>query len=166
MTTLVAMFTNTQDADRAVEQLTGYGVAASDMSMLVAETASGQHFKVVEANKGAEGAVGGGLVGGALGALAAGLVAIGVIVVPGVGLLGVGPLLAALAGAGAGAAGGGLVGGLVGLGIPVHEAQVLNERVTRGGILLALDTRADDDLGTLRQLLSNAGATSISTVNG
>jgi hypothetical protein len=156
--TVTAVFTTRPDAARAVDELVRAGISRDAISLLVAEAARGQHFKVVEGDKAAAGAIGGGVVGGVLGGLAAGLVAIGVIVAPGLGLVAVGPLLAALAGVGAGGAAGGLVGGLVGLGIPEHHAKAMDEKVTRGGILIAVSTvdRAQQD--AVEQVLARAGA--------
>lgn len=165
MKTIVAMFNTTLDAQNGVLALEHIGVAPKDVSLLVAENATGEHFKVMETNKAAQGAVGGGVVGGLLGALAGTLVAIGIIVAPGVGLVAAGPVIAALAGAGAGAAGGSLVGGLVGMGIPEHEAKAISERVTRGGVLLAVTPRDEEDANNIRDALRKSGATSLSNVS-
>lgn len=157
-TTVTAIFNTRLDADRAVDDLVQAGFSRDAISLLVAESALGQHFKVVEGDKAAAGAIGGGVVGGALGGLAAGLVAIGVIVAPGLGLIAAGPLLAALAGLGAGGAAGGLVGGLVGLGIPEHHAKAMDEKITRGGILIAVGTANKAEQDSAENALAHAGA--------
>jgi len=162
-TTLAAVFSSRPEADRAVEDLVSAGFSRSAISLLVAESSRGQHFRVVEGDKAAEGALGGSVVGGTLGAVAAGLVAVGIIVAPGVGLVAAGPLLAALAGLGAGAAAGGLVGGLVGLGIPEHHAKVMDSQVTRGGILLAVGVANKDEQRAAEEAFEKAGALSTST---
>ncbi len=164
-TTLAAVFSSRPEADRAVEDLVNAGFSRSAISLLVAESSRGQHFRVVEGDKAAEGALGGSVVGGTLGAVAAGLVAVGIIVAPGVGLVAAGPLLAALAGLGAGAAAGGLVGGLVGLGIPEHHAKVMDSQVTRGGILLAVDVANKDEQRAAEEAFAQAGAISTSTTS-
>ena len=162
-TTVTAIFATRRDADRAADLLVRAGFSRSNISLLLAESARGQHFKVVEGDRGAEGALGGSFVGGTLGGIAAGLVAIGIIAAPGLGLVAAGPLLAAFAGVGAGGAAGGLVGGLVGLGIPEHHAKVMDTKVTRGGILVAVATADTREQHAAEGALSHAGA--VSTAN-
>jgi hypothetical protein len=162
--TIAALYNTRADAGRAVDALMSIGFPAESISMLVAEDAHGQHFRVQESNKAAEGAVGGGVAGGALGAIAAGLVAIGVIGLPGVGLVAVGPLVAVLAGAGAGAAVGGLVGALVGLGIPEHQAKVMADQAKRGGILIAVDASDRDRAHAAEEIFAATHAASMSRV--
>lgn len=157
-TTVTAVFSTRADATRAVDDLVSAGFSRSAISLLIAEASKGQHFKVVEGDKAAEGAIGGGVVGGTLGGIAAGLVAIGVLAVPGLGLIAAGPLLAALAGIGAGGAAGGLVGGLVGLGIPEHHAKAMDEKITRGGILIAVGTENKAEQDAAETALAGAGA--------
>lgn len=162
--TVAAVFSSRLEADRAVDDLARVGFSRGSISLLVAESSRGQHFKVVEGDKAAEGAIGGSVVGGTLGAIAAGLVAVGVIVIaPGIGLVAAGPLLAALAGLGAGAAAGGLVGGLVGLGIPEHHAKVMDAQITRGGILVAVGTANSDEQKAAEDAFASAGAVTTST---
>lgn len=164
-TTVAAVFSSRIEADRAVEDLVRAGFSRAGISLLVAESSRGQHFKVVEGDKAAQGALGGGVVGGTLGALAAGLAAVGIIVAPGVGLVAAGPLLAALAGLGAGAAAGGLVGGLVGLGIPEHHAMVMDKQITRGGILVAVGVATKDEQRAAEEALAQSGAATTSTAS-
>ena len=56
-----------------------------------------------------------------------------------------GPLAAAIAGAGAGAAGGGLVGALVGMGMPEERVKDYEEGVKRGGIMMGVHAKNDED---------------------
>ena len=81
-----------------------------------------------------------------------------------VGLVAAGPILAALAGAGTGGVAGGLVGGLVGLGIPEHAAKVMEQQVSRGGILIAVDLASPDERKLADQVFEQTGATSTSRV--
>jgi uncharacterized membrane protein len=87
---------------------------------------------------------------------------LGIIAVPGIGLVAAGPIIAALAGAGAGAAAGTLVGGLVGLGIPEHEAKVLDDQIRRGGILIAVSCNSPAQEKLAKDILEEAGAGRIS----
>jgi hypothetical protein len=56
-----------------------------------------------------------------------------------------GPLAAAVAGAGAGAATGGLIGALVGWNIPEERVKQYEEGIKKGGILMGVRARNDDD---------------------
>jgi len=85
-------------------------------------------------------AVGAGVVAGAA------VAAVGSnLVIPGLGLVVAGPLAAALAGAGAGAATGGIVGALVGWNIPEERVKTYDEAIRKGGILMGVRPRSDDD---------------------
>lgn len=161
-TTIAGAFTARVEAEAAVDDLLAAGFESKDISLLVAESGRGQHFSIQEDDRGAEGAVGGGIAGGALGAIAATLATLGVIAAP-IGLLAAGPIVAALAGAGAGGAAGGLLGGLVGMGIPEHHAKILDEKVRSGGILLAVNYGTDAQKETAQRVLNTAGAVETST---
>jgi hypothetical protein len=125
MKTVVGLFENYTDADRAVSELNSRGFTRNEISVAARDNAirdrmvgtAGEERAVAE-SAGA-GAVGGAVVGG-LGGL---LVGLGALAIPGVGpVIAAGTLATALgstaAGAGIGAAAGGLIGALVGLGIP------------------------------------------------
>ena len=56
-----------------------------------------------------------------------------------------GPLAAAVAGAGAGAATGGIVGALVGWNIPEEHVKRYDEGIRKGGILMGVKPRNDED---------------------
>src|SRR5437868_803742 len=122
--TVVGVFENRADAERAVQELHRAGFRDDQIGFAakggeapaggrtIAEGGTG------EAGEGAtKGLVGGGIVGGILGALATGLI-------PGIGPVIAGGLLAGiLGGAAVGAATGGIVGALVGsMGVPEEEA--------------------------------------------
>ena len=62
-----------------------------------------------------------------------------------------GPVAAALAGAGAGAATGGLVGALIGWGIPEERVRVYEEGIKKGGILMGVRPRSEEDAAWLQQ---------------
>ena len=79
-------------------------------------------------------------------AIAAGVAEIGTsLVLPGLGLVIAGPLAAAVAGCGAGAATGGLVGALVSWNNPEGRIKHYEERIKKGGILMGVPTRNDED---------------------
>jgi hypothetical protein len=161
MKTVVGLFENYTDADRAVSELNTRGFNRNEISVAARDSAlrdrvvgtAGQERAVAE-SAGA-GAVGGAVVGG-LGGL---LVGLGALAIPGVGpVIAAGTLATALgstaAGAGIGAAAGGLIGALVGLGIPEDDAHFYAEGVKRGGVLVtvqASDDRATEALNIMRK---------------
>ena len=67
------------------------------------------------------------------------------IAIPGLGLVIAGPIAAALAGAGAGGAAGGLLGALIGYGIPEERVKDYDEGIRKGGILMGVRPRSEDD---------------------
>jgi hypothetical protein len=160
MKTVVGLFENYTDADRAVSELNTHGFSRNEISVAARDTAlrdrvvgeTGRERAVGE-SAGA-GAVGGAVVGG-LGGL---LVGLGALAIPGIGpVIAAGTLATALgttaAGAGIGAAAGGLIGALVGMGIPEQDANFYAEGVKRGGVLVtvqASDDRAAEALNIMR----------------
>ena len=62
-----------------------------------------------------------------------------------------GPLAAAIAGAGAGAATGGLVGALVGWNMPEDRVKRYEDGIKKGGILMGVRPRNDEDADYLHQ---------------
>ncbi|HEY5752421.1 MAG TPA: hypothetical protein VIT21_04670 [Chthoniobacterales bacterium] len=120
-------------AERIVEGLQSDGFGASEISMLLPDTAAAGDFGHVKSTKASEGvtagATGGGVAGGALGLLAG----IGALAIPGAGpFIAAGPIMAALSGAALGATTGAIVGGLIGPGIPESEAKRYDEKLRKG----------------------------------
>lgn len=73
--------------------------------------------------------------------------------------------MAALSGAAAGAATGGVVGALVGLGIPEYEAKAYEDRIKKGGYLLAVHVEDGDKGKVVRDILEKNGLEDISSVS-
>jgi Heat induced stress protein YflT domain len=161
MKTVVGLFENYTDADRAVSELNTRGFNRNEISVAARDNAIRDNLvgttgreRAVGESAGA-GAVGGAVVGG-LGGL---LVGIGALAIPGVGpVIAAGTLATALgataAGAGIGAAAGGLIGALVGIGIPEEDANFYAEGVKRGGVLVTVQTsddRATEALNIMRR---------------
>jgi len=165
--TVVGVFEQTADAERAVADLIASGIAREKISLVTPQQQQ-EHVHIPGANVEhvedmAIGAVGGGLLGGMLGALV-GMVAIAI---PGIGpVIAAGPLAAALGGAagatmvlgaGAGAVGGGILGALTWAGITHEEALVYEDLIRRGGTLVMV--RADgDERGPATAILHRDGA--------
>jgi uncharacterized membrane protein len=169
MKTVVGLFENYMDADRAVSELNARGFSRNEVSVAARDSAvrdriagtTGQERAVAE-SAGA-GAIGGATIGG-LGGL---LVGLGALAIPGIGpVVAAGTLATVLgttaAGAGIGAAAGGIIGALVGMGIPEEDATFYAEGVKRGGVLVTVQTsddRASEALGIMR----NANAVDVDT---
>lgn len=120
----------------------------------------GRNFALAESSKAPEGATAGATVGGALGGILMGLAATGLVLIPGVNLVAAGPLLAVLAGIGGGGAVGGLLGGLLGLGIPEHEAKLVEQGLSQGNVLVGVRAHADR-VDVARKILREAGGTHV-----
>lgn len=146
--TVVGVFTDRDQAERAVEALLGAGFEAEQIGVATRGEQSGATEQDTLAGEGAKtGAVSGGLLGGQLGAAAVGLI-------PGIGaVLAAGALAAIAGGAVAGAGVGGVLGGLIGMGIPEDEARFYEEELKGGRTLVTVRAgdRADDATRILRQ---------------
>ncbi len=142
--TTVGIFRDRDQAEGAITELRSLGLSDADISYIY----TAPEGRVIEDGSGTkvgEGAASGATTGALVGAIAGLAVATGNL--PGLGTLFVaGPLAAALgltgavattaAGAMTGAAAGGIVGALGGLGVSAQEAEVYEERVKKGGILV------------------------------
>lgn len=135
--TIVAVYDNQQEAQRAVEALHKEGFA-NDQISLVAGDPKGEYAQTnleEEASGAGQGAVTGGILGGIAG-LVVGLVGL---TIPGVGpIVAAGPIATTLGGAALGAVTGGIVGALNGLGIPESEAHLYAEGVRRGSTIVGV----------------------------
>lgn len=156
--TVVGVFDNRTDAERAVDELHRAGFTDSQIGFAArdGETLEGgrpiEGSDTGEAGEGAaKGVVGGGIVGGVLGALATGLI-------PGVGPVIAGGLLAGIiGGAVIGGAAGGIFGALVGsMGVPEDEARYYDEEFKSGRTLVTVT--ADGRYDEAYRILQNAGA--------
>lgn len=163
MNTLVGLFDQYSDAERAVHALEQYGVDRSQISLIQRE---GEKLEHENAHAG-KGAVAGAATGGVVGLLA-GLTAIAI---PGIGpVLATGLLANTLAttlgmtaiGAGVGAAAGGLIGALTDLGFSHEEASFYAEGVKRGGVLLTVNVKPGQE-EQIKDILRSAGAVDMDT---
>jgi hypothetical protein len=171
-----AIFTDSQSAEDAINELREMGVPDSDISYLYRNDKGDTEEHTAEESltdagseraKGAgTGAVEGALGGGALGAIAGLVVATGVL--PGVGaILAAGPIASALGltgvaattvtGGAWGAAAGGIIGALTGLGVSEPDAHLYEERIRSGNILLVIES----DRGGIAETLERYGASEI-----
>ena len=156
---VTGLFKNRVAAEAAVREISKWGYAQDDVSVLMSDATRSREFGIEAGTKAAAGAGLGGAVGGVVGAVLAALVAVGTaITLPGIGLVVAGPIAAALAGAGAGGAAGGLVGLLVGAGIPEHRAKVYEAGLHEGGILVGVEAKSDEDADRIEKLFESLNA--------
>jgi hypothetical protein len=163
-TAVFGIYPSPERAESAVDTLIAAGFPSTDISVLLADTASTKEFAHTKETKAPEGTTAGvatgGVVGGALGVLAG----IGALAIPGVGpLIAAGPIMAGLAGLGVGGAVGGLVGALVGMGIPEYEAKRYEGRVKDGGTLLSVHCDTSAQIDRAKELLKSSGAEDIAS---
>ncbi len=140
--TVVALFKNYRDAERAVDAATHSGFDRDSISIMATPNPSHETRPAAEERSvsPAAGAAVGGIAGAVLGLTA--------LAIPGVGaVVAAGPLAAALSATGAAAGSGGLAGVLAGLGVSEDDAQYYAKGVYDGGAVVAIHT---DDAGTER----------------
>lgn len=157
------IYTSSDIAENAVDQLLAAGFSNSDISALLPDNDSTRAFAHEKNTKAPEGVTtgvtAGGIIGGALGALAG----VGALAIPGIGpLIAAGPIVAALAGVGSGGIVGGIVGALVGMGIPEYEAKRFEGAVRNGGVLVSIHCDTSQEITRAKQLLRDTGARDIS----
>lgn len=154
---VTGLFPDRASAEAAYGSLSSRGYSDKDVNLVMSNETRDKHFVTAGTetelgNKAAEGAGIGGAIGGTLGAIAAAVAAVGTsLALPGLGLVIAGPLAAAIAGAGAGAAGGGLVGALIGWSMPEERVKDYEEGIKKGGILMGLRAKNDDDAAHFEQ---------------
>ena len=148
---VTGLFPDRDSAERAYETLPARGYSERDVNVAMSEDTRKRYFADGTAetelgNKAAKGAGVGGAVGATVGAIAAAIAAVGTsLVVPGLGLVIAGPAAAAIAGAGAGGVTGGILGALVGWGIPEERVKHYEEGIKKGGIVMGVTPRSDED---------------------
>ncbi len=148
--TVVGVFENHHDADRAVAELRSSGFSNSQIGVVGHDKKGG-----TTADKGTkveEGAI----VGAAVGAGAGGLIGLGILagLIPAIGpVIAGGALAALLANAAGGAAIAGLVGTLVGLGVPEDDAKYYDTEFRSGRTVVTVhaEGRPADALAILRR---------------
>ncbi|NLG51601.1 MAG: hypothetical protein GX552_15970 [Chloroflexi bacterium] len=137
--TVVALYDDKSNAQRAVQELLDSGFDREGISVLTRRMKEGHNMPT--GNEAIEGAGIGAAIGLVFGGLDGLLVGLGALTVPGIGpIVAAGPLIAALTGAGVGAGVGAIVGALANLGVTEEEARVYAEGVRRGGTLVLAQT--------------------------
>jgi hypothetical protein len=148
-TTVLGLFRNQEEAERAIDRLVKGGVPASDVGLLAPGQADEPDFK-----KSAAAGVGGGAV---LGAVAGGLLGVAsMAVAPGIGpIVTAGAWLPPIIGLATGASAGGTAGGLLSMAGTDDEGLHYRQQVQAGRALVNVTTEKPDEV---RALLHEAGA--------
>ena len=161
---VTGLFNDRESAEFAYGAAAERGYGKDDINLMMSDETRQRHFhgdadeQTELGSKAAEGAGIGGAVGGTVGAVLAAIAAVGTsIAIPGLGLVIAGPVAAALAGAGAGAATGGIIGALVGWGIPKERVTHYEEGIKKGGIVMGVTPRSDEDAAHLEQTWKTRG---------
>jgi uncharacterized protein (TIGR02271 family) len=155
--TVVGLFRNTAQAERAIRDLKAAGFSDSQIGVLMQDRAEERRLATDTGTKAGEGAAAGAVGGGVLGGVVGLLAGVGALVIPGIGpIVAGGALASTLAGAGIGAAAGGLIGALIGMGIPEEDARYYETGLREGGILVTVDAGAA--AADARRILLDAGA--------
>ena len=162
---IIGIATSREQVETVVNDLQASGIPAADLSVLIPESGGIPDTGTVKTTKAPEGAttgaVSGGIAGGTLGLLAG----IGALAIPGVGpFIAAGPIMAALSGVALGATAGGVVGALVGMGIPELEAKVYEDRIKKGGYLVAVHVSDSDHKDVIRDIMKRNQLEDISSV--
>lgn len=172
--TLIGLFENHEHADRTIHDLTSLGVAANKISVLVHDYAASRFVHQQSTGAAVAGGTTAGLETGAvIGGVLGLLVGVAGITIPELGPIFVaGPLAALLGltgtaastvgGAVSGAIAGGLIGVLVGIGVPEMEAQLYEELIKQGHVMVAVDldeTTVDEE--TARTAFEHHGGKNI-----
>lgn len=154
LATVIGVFTNRPQAERAVQDLRNTGVNEEKISIVAREgyihgddnNTNDSYVKMVKekdndnqynaTSEDKQNLSTGTTAGGAIGGVAGLLAGAGLFTIPGVGpILALGPIISGLAGAAAG----GITGGLVDLGISPDVGDRYQAEVERGGILAAVE---------------------------
>lgn len=166
--TIVAVFNNQDNAQRAAEQIKEQGLRTDDISIVAKQAeegnggnmrmqwgAGGENSMEMKNDNISNGLITGGILGGAAGLL----IGAGSMVVPGLGIVAAaGPITGLLSGA----VTGGIVGSLIDLGIPEDRSEKYEKDVKEGKILFSM--KADEDkIDEISSILRNNMAESVNS---
>lgn len=159
--TVVGIFNNINDAQRAATEIKQNGFKTSDISILTKniDTINQEQKESSFTNNAIHDNISDGVVTGTvLGGLAGLLIGIGTVVVPGLGVIAAaGPIIGLLSGA----VTGGVVGGLIDLGIPEDDSMEYEKDIRSGKILLSMIC-SSENIHKVSEILKNCGAIKVS----
>jgi hypothetical protein len=147
------------DVECAVTAFKDEGFLNSDISILQPEGKGSQDLVADKSTMAPEGVAVGAGSGAALGGALGWLIGVGALVLPGIGpVIAAGPLVALLAGIGVGGALGGFVGSLIGVGISESDAQKYEQKIVKGGTLVAVHCESAVDVHHAKRIMETSGA--------
>ena len=155
-TTVVAVFDNADDAERAIEALRQAGYSNLELALVTRHSQAGEAIPNEAAGDNAvkDAAIGAG-IGGVSGAALAFLGAGTALAIPGIG-----PVLLALGGLAAGASAGGWIGSVLGIKVPEDVARRYADLARQGHLILFVRPfQGDQD--RVESLLKQAGANDV-----
>jgi uncharacterized protein (TIGR02271 family) len=160
-TTVVGVFHDRADADRAVDELRRAGIRNDQIGIVAkGDERTGDGVVADEGSEAGSGAVAGMVAGAGLG----GLVGLGIVagVIPVLGpIIAGGTLATILANAAGGAAIAGIAGALIGAGIPEHEAEYYQSEFEAGRTLVTV--HCNGDAGNVMAILRRHNAYDMQT---
>lgn len=167
--TVLGVFSDTAQAEKAVDDLQRKGFKKDEISIVAKENAAkGGRGQGSESGQegdrrttmGTDQNLSGGITtGGAIGGVAGLLAGVGALAIPGIGpIVAAGPIAAALSGA----VTGGIAGGLIDWGIPEDVGQRYEERVKEGKIVAMVRTE-DDKVQDAADIFRRHGAKDVET---
>ena len=152
MKKIVGIFTNEENAVRAIENLKTQGYEDDEISIV---TKDEERFNAIQDRTGVDvdnenddmgGTMAGAAAGGTIGGIGGLLLGLGALAIPGVGpIVAAGPIASTIVGALAGGAVGGIAGALVDYGVSEDDAKEYEERVNQGDIMVLVDDPDDDE---------------------
>ncbi len=164
---LTGLFKNSDSAERGYEACVDRGYEIGQVSVVVSEgirkrlLSSDSDIKAELARRKAEGGELGGPMGGRVGILVAILAAVGAAVAVPMFGFGAGPIAIALIAAGVACVAAGVIALLGNWGIPARRIRPYASAIRRGGILIMVETRSDDDARSIEKDWEKSGGSDI-----
>ena len=157
MSTVIGVFDNESQAERAVNEIKQEGIGQNSISIVAPENSMQQQTtdqNLKSEQQRGQNLTDGAVTGGALGGLAGLVAGAGALTIPGIGpIIAAGPIAAGLSGVAAG----GLAGSLVDLGIDENRGQYYEQQVQQGGILATIEA-SDNETDNIADYMRQNGA--------
>lgn len=164
---VICIAPNQTQAIQIVDRLKDSDFRSSDISVLMADTASSGDLKVKPRSKTSEAATVGAGSGAVLGGALAWLASVGSLAIPGIGpFIAAGPIVALIGGVAVGGALGGVTGALVGLGLSEVEARRYESKLKKGEVLISVHSSSPEVISRAKSIFEECDADSIATCGG
>lgn len=163
--TVLGVFDDTLQAEKAVDDLQRKGFSKNEISIVARETSAkkgssqGEEGRLSGDTEAGQDLSGGITTGGAIGGVAGLLAGVGALAIPGIGpIVAAGPIAAALSGA----VTGGIAGGLIDWGIPEEVGERYEQRVKEGKVVAMVRTD-DRKINEAADIFRRHGANEVET---